>query len=306
MAQNSKAMLSDRFVDLVQHASKAARGFFVLGHLDGAETFRNAVFSALREQGWPLKEKGRPDGMECFLRTGILNLENSVCSHPSLKFNLSRWLDEFCDENTQDVFLNEDNYSSLEFAVQTAIKNTAPTFGDPMAVKYNQRSIISAAFQMVAAKMGAVPRETKLSHCLKDMMGVMRIYNKEHKVPFIELQNRVTEELAKSGWGLTDSKDSYGALASELWSLANAAGLKTSLFVHLALQDDTVPAYKADRAAKDFILEHVGDIELATKNICEELDRELATSSGIVLRHCIAVGPGVYMDTQSPIHAQLS
>ncbi len=282
-----KIKASEKMIELSRLASSAAQGFFVLGELEGIKAFRGKLVEHLVKKGWSLEGKlfdepgyTRKCSKEMYEKTRFIRYFSDFYTDASdsyiagvLEFCLNR--DGF--ENSSAFYLEEKNLAALEQAIKSATEDVKQTYGDPLAVKYRQRSIMRAAFDAVKANVFDVlpSQETQLNSALRAVVDTMRYYRDQHEVLSYEFQNPMTKCLEKRDWPINSPLFINLPIVEAFWNLVSAAKSKTSLDVRYYLQDDNVPPRKPYREAKDFILNHIEDISLAVQDVTKELYVEL-------------------------------
>ena len=282
---------SKNFIQVSRLATKAANGFFALGELDGLDAFKASLKQQLKNNGWPIEPQndrlGPRDPMNQFIEHGITDTRSYSISQSNKHLNL--WFNELPTEAEKNFIKSEAGLNILKKSITAATEDTAKTFGDALAVQHHQRSILKAAFDAVAAGIGFGKNdaETKLINILKTLVQTMNTYDAKG-VPDVEFRDRTMERLEELKWPTKSVHGHYNSdLAAELsWLIHSATHSKTSIDTRYMLQDDTKPARKPYRAAKDFILSHADDIITAAKQVAVELDAELATPEGLVTRYC--------------------
>jgi len=209
-------------------------------------------------------------------------------------------------EEALDFIAKPENLAALDKAVEDSIAELEPKYGNPFTQTVNRKAGLTAIFNALREhkpfsylngfrspeEQDAAYKEFRLIKVLKNtLLPLMRHFNdgKDEKwVPGLEFQGRLEEYLeAWYGWKLRGDDNDSRALRETLWGLASAAEEKTTIPVRFALQDTVVPPRPSQRRAKDFILEHIDEIETAAiKGVTVELNKELASPEGLVTRHC--------------------
>lgn len=303
-----EAKIPEKLMAIARHAGQAAAGFTVLGDWDALREFQNEINNRLKEKGWPLYRKvnsyqWQEDEESTEIIEGLHWTVDRITEHKhvrsendygesdkslrrTLAFHILMDGEDKNREAIRDFILQEKNLSALDDTVREVIGEMTNTYGDPLIVKFNQRSLRKAFSDAVADKMSETRSvEGRLCDRLKALVATMRVYaKKDWGAGGMEFQGRMNGELKQMGWPL-DSERGSDTLTDQLWTLAGQAQFRTSVNVRLALQDETVPPAKKNRAAMDFILAHMDDIDAAKKIVTDELDRELATEYGLVPRH---------------------
>lgn len=222
-------------------------------------------------------------------------------------------------EEALDFIAKPENLAALEKAVEDSIAELEPKYGNPFAQTVNRKAGLTAIFNALMdhapfayfngmrspEEQEAAHKEFRLIKVLKNtLLPLMRHFNgmKDDKwVPGMEFQGRLEEYLeAWYGWKLSGDDNDSRALKETLWGLASAAEEKTTIPVRFKLQDVILPPRPSQRKAKDFILAHVDEIEVAAiKGVTVELNKGLASSEGLVTRHC-QVGDRPYRKPPAP------
>ena len=139
---------SKDFIQLCRFATKAANGFFVLGELDGLYAFEASLKQQLKNNGWPIElQNGRlgpKDEMNQFIENGITDTRAGFTSYHNEHLNF--WFVRLPSEVEKNFVKSEAGLNILKKSITAAIEDTAKTFGDALAVKHHQRSILKAAF----------------------------------------------------------------------------------------------------------------------------------------------------------------
>jgi len=285
---------SKNFIQASRLATKAANGFFALGELDGLYAFKSSLKQQLKSNGWPIEPQkdrfGPSDEMNQFINNGVTDTRAGFASYHNEHLNF--WFVRLPTEAEKNFVKSEAGLNILKKSITAAIGDTAKTFGDALAVKHRQRSILKAAFEAAAAGtgFGKNDAEAKLINVLNSVAKTMNAYQTKG-VPDVEFRYRMIERLEELKWPVNNPDDIFKTLAMEFSGLIHSATYsKTSVDIRYQLQDDTKPARKPYRAAKDFILSHADDITTAAKQVATELDAELATPEGLVTRHCQIAG----------------
>ncbi|MEZ0225950.1 MAG: hypothetical protein ACAH83_15455 [Alphaproteobacteria bacterium] len=272
--QKNNVNIPRKLVELSKFASKASYGFFVLGDMDGLHSFRESLAQKLAERGWDIStgdHRSGPDDMRRFMDEAFLyNFHPGRFPHARVRWILHVCLSEHRTPETAAFATDPKNFGTLEAAVNAALEETKARFGDPMTIKYKQKSFLKAVFDTAASKFAAETPETRLTKVFEDMARTARKYNDTIKVHPAEFRDFVSDVLAGKGWDVKNS-----AMRNELvWLESSARFSQTQIGIRKELQDDTLPARPIYRAAKDFMMAHSDELSAAIREVAAELDKK--------------------------------
>lgn len=276
-----ETLIPDLLLDTVKSSLQTASNFYVLGELEAIDDFREALIKNLSAQGWPVDDEAArwKNGSHHMFETMTLDSWMTKPKDEDWRRNLSYWVEQLSEE-MRPFFLKPGKLLQLEKAVEQATAETAKTYGDPQQVKHGQLSGRRAMFNAIAAHLEKdETAETKLWREMRRLVRALRAQARQHGVSSLDFQRMIEENLRRKAWPIDAHEKEQRDLSENLWRLAQAAELKTSLPFRLALQDATSPPHKPARAAKDFILAHTGDIRAGVNEVTAEIDRSHAAKA---------------------------
>lgn len=267
--------LPKKFIELSKLASKAAHGFYVLGNLDGLNSFYESLSGQLHSRGWTITTGGEEepkDDMRHFMEaTFLYNFHPGIFPHARIKSILRDWLSEHSEPETAAFATDPKNFGTLEESIKAAIEETKQKFGDPLTIQYGQRSFLRAAFDTVASRFSTETPETRLTKVFQEMAGYQVLWSRTFDVHPSDFRDRVSKALAAKGWDMKGS----GLRDQFVW-LESAARSGRQIPIRKELQDDTIPGQKPWSEARKFMLAHTDDLSAAITETAQAFLQEQA------------------------------